>query len=365
MAVPVQRGRDRDEVVVISRNASPNKKHVKDPHASLDLFQKVEDVRRELRPNAVAPRVSARPVPRDDSEIFAAGREEVEPSPGKTASPEKEVASKGATGQNFKPSRLFENEPEKDSPALKKSNPAKYNHFHIGNEPEHDLSQHVDPKSSSQIPTRPKSQKHATTWDFGDFDTPEKPRQNIPSQDVRHFGGGGVETNIVSHATEGISKAGKSRRDAETHFEFQEDGTPGLVPHAGGPAKGTQHNNGLGLYQNNLFNESDVIGRTSQEPLKPVTENIGRKNNLGSHWTMVDTLTTNDQSNNENKPLASDRAKAVKMMGASWDSYDQSPEQNKKAPKAKPLRKGMESSWGFGDEKTGSTENVDKSFWDF
>lgn len=66
--VTTPRGRDRGHV---ERSASPTKKYIRDPHASLDLTQYHEDERKPSVPNPVAPRESHKPQQRDMSDIFA------------------------------------------------------------------------------------------------------------------------------------------------------------------------------------------------------------------------------------------------------------------------------------------------------
>ena len=172
---PTTRGRETDEVVKTSRSTSPSKKYIKDPYASLDLFgpEKTDSNRRGSQPVPIAPRASARPPPREMSELFAAGHEDNEPSPGKPASPKKEdmqpviaPKAKGTGGQNYQPSRLFDPEPSSESPVLYKSNPAKYNHFDLGNTDEKDRFQHVEAPIATEnvVPLRAKTDKHASQW---------------------------------------------------------------------------------------------------------------------------------------------------------------------------------------------------------
>lgn len=137
-----------------------------------------------------------------------------------------------------------------------------------------------------------------------------------------------------------------------------------------GRPKGSQHNNGLGLYQNNLYDEDTQTDReqSGNEPLKPVTNVMGRKNDFDNHWTMADSSPITDgKTNKENKPLGERQKKAVNMMAPHWDTYDESPEQVKKAAGVKGLRKGQETHWGFDNhvsEQTGGKKEGG-SFWDF
>jgi hypothetical protein len=167
------RGRDVDEVVGVTRSISPNKKHIKDPYTSLDLFgaEKADPNPRPSSPGAIAPRKSAKPPPREMSELFAAGHEDHEPGP--PGSPQKENRSpviapkaKGTGGQNYQPSRLFDHEASEESPVLYKSHPAKYNHFDLGDASEVDQFQHATAPTpaANPVPMRAKTNKHASQW---------------------------------------------------------------------------------------------------------------------------------------------------------------------------------------------------------
>jgi hypothetical protein len=376
---PITRGRDtNDSPAAPARSFSPSKKRIQDPHTSLALFagQDKDENSRKSQPAIIAPRASAKPAERDYSELFAAGHEDYEPQKDGSSSPKKAygqpvIAPKGAGASKFQQSRLFDVDATEDLPARYKSNPAKYNHFDLGEASEHDHFQHANPASNKTVPMRAKTNKHLSQWDFEDFMTPEKVRHKVRGQDVRHFGWSDDEGEKVE--TPGKQpKVVQPRPDAEAHFEFKDDGAPDAIQHRPtGRPKGTAQNTGHGLYQNNLYDDgiNDPKSAQEKEPLSAVTTNVGRTKDFDKHWAMSDTPpANNDKVNNENRPLAGDRKKAVQMMDASWESYDQSPDQNKKVAGSKPLRKGMESHWGFGGEDNGQTtdgKKEDKSFWDF
>ncbi|KAI4124722.1 MAG: hypothetical protein LQ347_005619, partial [Umbilicaria vellea] len=65
------------------------------------------------------------------------------------------------------------------------------------------------------------------------------------------------------------AKVDKARPDAQTHFDFQDDGTPGGAKRPGGHPRGHGPNNGLGLYQNNVYDEdrSTSPEKKSSQPL--------------------------------------------------------------------------------------------------
>lgn len=396
------RGRTTDGTDFPARNPSPNKKHVKDPHSSLDLFtsKRNDEDGRTSAPNLVSPRQSAKPAPRDMSELFAAGRDDFETSGENGDSPEKTaksdmVASKGAGSHKFQPSRLFEEEPEIRTTATAgyKSDPAKYNHFDIGDVMEDDPMQHrtsLQGNNVSHVPMRTKANKHTTQWEFQDSVTPEKVGQKIRSQDVRHFSLDNED--VAASDTPGNLAAGakprqdlaphfelqdsgtpisrppvhKPRPDAEAHFEFRDAGTP-AARRVVGPRQGGGRDKGMGLYQNNLYDE-DGDDSMVKAPLGAITNNVSRKNNDQRHWMMADSSPANARTT-ENKPLADNKKQGARTMDSQWDSYDQSPEPAQKPATTKHLRKGTESHWSMGGENekvmTPNGGNQEKSFWDF
>jgi hypothetical protein len=359
MAASANRGRDMDDENAKLRSISPSKKRIQDPHASLALFTEHDNDQnsRKPQPAMIPPRASAKPADREYSELFAAGHEDYEPSKDGSSPPKKSytqpvIAPKGAGASKYQPSRLFEEDTEDLLPKYK-SNPAKYNHFDLGEAAQHDHFQHANPAATKNVPMRAKTNKHLSQWDFEDFVTPDKARNRVRGQDVRHFGWSDEDGEKVE--TPGKPpKVVQPRRDAEAHFEFRDDGTPkASQDRSPGRPKGNAHNTGSGLYQNNLYDDG-IDGSKSgneKEPLSAVTTNVGRTKAFDNHWVMSDTSPAdNARVNNENRPLARDHKKAVQMMGASWESYDQSPEQHKKVAGSKAIRKGMESHWGFGDD---------------
>lgn len=369
------RGREMEPTPVApaSRSMSPNKKHIKDPHSSLDLFGSVEndENRNPLSmPVPIAPRASARPAQRDMSELFAAGHEDYEPSAENGGSPKKEVkweaiAPKGAGSKKFQPSRLFDQAPDTNTPAGYKSNPAKYNHFSLGEIDEHDPMQHKTGPTVEHVepaPLRAKTNKHLSQWDFKDFATPEKHNQKLRSQDVRNFGWSDDEGE--NNETPGKHVAvPKPRKDAETHFELKDDGTPAPNRVAGPPKAGLLKTSSS-LYESHLYGNEDE--GAEKKPLGTITNNAGRKDNI-PHWQNTD-VSPERKADEENKPIGQDVQKHVKMMSSDWDSYDESSEQVTKP--AGQIRKGQETHWGFtGEDEVPVVANGGKrqpgNFWDF
>ena len=326
-----------DEVLVRSRNNSTNV--TRDPHASLSLFAPREKIIQESLPSVVAPRASAKPAPRDLAELFVGSESDNSPaSPTKAPSRErsesttssKTIAPKVGAGKNYAPSRLFDN--DENSPIrptankdLFRPNPTKYQHF--------DIADGSDPQDAPR-PTALKDHKskHGSQWDFDDFNTPAKavPSKVLRSNDVRHWGS---EDNETMDSPIKFKKIDKPRKDAETHFEFQDDGTPDAGQRLVGRPRGAGQNDGLGLYQDHLFPGEDGVSEGAQEPkrLNTITNVKDRRKDFDLHFTMAhDSPASNKQPTEE---VSDSRAKAVKMMDANWTSgYDQSPNQKENAP---------------------------------
>lgn len=373
---PPTRGRGIENGAADSRSISPSKKRIQDPHASLALFaeQDTEEDGRRSRPAIIPQRASAKPADHQYSELFAAGNEDNEACPESSLASRKAysasvAAQKGASASRYQQSRLFDEGTTEDLPARYKSNPAKYNHFDLGEAAENDHFQHVQPATDSNARMRAKTNKHLSQWDFEDFVTPEKVPHRVRGQDVRHFGWGDDEEFETSGKHQ---RAVQPRRDAEAHFDLKDGG----IPDAGqqrpmGRPKGNAHSTALGLYENNLYDDmiNDTKSGKEKQPLSAVTTNVGRAKDLDPHWAMSDpSPAPGERVNNENRPLAGDRKKAVQMTDASWEPCDQPPAQNKRGAGPKPLRKGLESHWGFGDDEnmqTTSGKKTEKSYWDF
>lgn len=367
---------DQNENSAINKPKTSSKNVTGDPHASLSLFAP-QDTNRETshHPTAVAPRVSAKPPPRDYQDLFASSESDslpaadvrasspqkggkgskaqsAKPPPrdyhdlfvgnesdaspaakSKQLSPQKEnrpitpgaIAPKGGSGKNFQPSRLFENDSSQPgtpgTPAegkFIKPDPNKYNHFELGEGNE-------DATTARPIPTRPKT-KHQTQWDFEDFMTPEKVTQKIRGQDVRHFGWSDDEPNMESPVKQ--PKVHQPRPDARQHFEFQDDGTPAGDRRPAGHPRGQGAIKGIGLYKNDLFNAAERSPERSPErkshPLATVTNVKDRRKDFDPHFTMNDSP-VDTGANGGTKPVPEARTKAVKMMDAQWEATDHSP----------------------------------------
>jgi hypothetical protein len=399
------------------QNASPSKKHIKDPHASLSLFsgQAPAENHHDLGWNA--PKSSAKPPPRDYGDLFVGSDPDATPtrdSPTKVIAPkgatghnyqpsrlfddrsddveesgkanvgearviapkagsgqnykpsrlfgdddatpeakktlphtEAAIAPKGGSGHNYKPSRLFEDHDDGIVETRYKSHPQKYNHFEFGNG--------EDGPEIKAEPVRPTS-KHASQWDFEDFVTPEKPRGKVLSHETRHFGWSDDEGELAETPPQ-QPRVIRPRRDAETHFQFQDEATPVAEKFVNGKTKGSAHNDGLGLYQNNLYDENGVPTAATEDkaPLTIVPNGVSRKKDFDSHWTMTDTSPAPKEKEDEAKQrVGIDRMKAVKMMDSSWDTFDETTETAEEPTQAalpkRASRNVNQRSWGFGDD---------------
>ncbi|KAI9740594.1 MAG: hypothetical protein M1834_005175 [Cirrosporium novae-zelandiae] len=371
-----------------SRSSSPSKRNnaMNDPHASLSLFETKDHILDRSQPAVIAPRASAKPPPRDYHDLFVGG----DSNPKGPSRPEGPFSPKKGAGKNFQPSRLFDvddADSERQGPLPGRGGPKRNDHFDIGNNSVEEPRS--PPKKSSKTQT-----KHDSQWNFEGFSTPDKVPTKIRSQDVRHFGWSEEDAENAKPPA-AIAQPGQPRRDAETHFEFQDDGTPApgrrLIAR---PKTGATHNVNLGLYRNNLYDEDEAsnegVPPADAKPLGNVTNNVSRRKDFDAHYSLGDNSPDNNKTslNENNKPVADDRKKAVKMMNSTWDSYDNSPDGNRKENmNTRAIYKthgdgmgGKKSStrhWGFGDD---SDVEVDKpvpgrkqqqkalqnqDFWDF
>ncbi|KAK0631997.1 hypothetical protein B0T14DRAFT_490442 [Immersiella caudata] len=380
-----------EELPIRSRGNSTN--ILRDPHASLALFAP----RDEIEPaTVVSPYAGNRPRQRSFTEILGDEPVEDETSPTRgrerSQSPSKAIAPKIGAGKNFQPIRLFEAEeaePVQDTPEASpekyvRPNPKKYQHFDFadGSEPQD------APKAGVDFDEKPKT-KRDSNWSFDDFVTPQKPtasRVMHKARDVRHWG---TEDDVVEESPERHGAAPKPRRDAEAHFDFIDDG-PDATPRPAGRPRGTAHNDGLGLYENNLYNEDGSAPTPGPAPLGNITNLGGRSKDFDAHFVVTDEPSPNNGNTGLAK-ISDDRKKAVRMMESNWSSYDQSPahKENSNPLQRKGVdergisiggdgmggKKGTNRDWLFGDEINQLPKNVpgkqqkatakSDNFWDF
>ncbi|KAK4105850.1 hypothetical protein N658DRAFT_463591 [Parathielavia hyrcaniae] len=367
---------------------------MRDPHASLDLFASREELD-EGPSSIVSPYAGRRPHQRDFSEILGDEPAEDPGSPSKgrerSQSPSKVVAPKIGAGKHFQPMRLFDRddkEADADTPERKQAtgrvvrpDPKKYQHFELD-----DGS--AGPRPAPNAAPDRKS-KHDATWSFEDFTTPQKPvasRGLNKARDARHWT---ADNELLENTPAPNAHIIKPRRDAEAHFELEDDGPMREDPrNANRPARGVAHNEGLHLYDNRLHTQ-DTTGSSDPAALGNITNVKGRHKDFDPHFSMTDGSPNHD-GESEPAKVPEDRKKAVRMMESNWSSYDTSPVSRKENddPNAKQggggrgiviagdgmgSKKGTSRGWLHGEDeepaaykgKTRGPPTKSDNFWDF
>ncbi|KAJ6786801.1 hypothetical protein PWT90_03852 [Aphanocladium album] len=320
-----QQTSSHNDVVIRTRHNSTNA--VRDPHASLNLYgsrEEIESVPMQATPN---PYGGHRPNQRSVIDIIGDEPEEGESghSRHRSVSP-----SKAGSGKNYQPSRIFDGQPEvveevetpKRGDKFIKPHPTKYNHFDFvdGSDPRDGPARGVDHDK------RPKS-KHDSQWSFDDFVTPAKATasKGMRSSDIQHWN---PETQF-SDDPEERHPAGKGRRDAETHFELQDDGERDARQERAGLPRGAMHGEGQSLYKNQLFDEVDPTPGPKRA-LQTVTNLKDRSKDFDPHFEMTDE-SPSQPSRSQHAPEG--KVKMAKMMDHNWEVYEQSPlKENRRAP---------------------------------
>lgn len=393
-----------NEVIVHARNKSGN--ILRDPHASLQLFGDREELAAADALETPVPLPGNRPQHRDLAEIVGDN-----PKDQTTDAPFHRPVSPTKTGQgkNHPKMRLFdgaESADLADEPAVKverlmRPHPGKYNHFEFadGSDPQDAPVRGIDHDKRVK-------NKHDSQWSFDDFVTPQRPLSIRPargenlrgwedqpaekpaqpthprgarSQDERHWD--------PEHVGDGPQEepVGRARRDAETHFELQDDGErPPNQEKLGRPPPGTGHNEGLGLYKNQIFDKVDpVVG--PNRALGNITNLKDRGKDFDAHFSMSDNSPSGPKSAQN---VTENRQKVVKMMDHTWEVYEQSPlkENQPRDPTVADGKgihiagdgmggkKGTERNWLYGNDdesvkpvprSNAQPSGGQRSFWDF
>ena len=376
-ALSPPRGRSNQENGHDDRAPSPSKKLVKDPYTTLDTFftNPEEQGGAGSGNHVIAPRAeSFKPPPRDMSELFAAGHEDNEPGSPKKSSATPVMAPKAGSKDKFRPVRLFEDEDEKVvSPKIYKTNPARYDHFDIGDEMENDHFQHKSGGKpvSKAAPLVSRTGKHTSQWDFADFTTPHKVAVKVRDQDKVNFS----LDNEKGSTPAKQAHAQKPRKDAESSFEIEDDGTP--VERKVVPKPRKDNSAHFAFDDEPTPAASRIIARTDaakglyrnvmndeEKPLGEITNKQGKRNDFGSQWDMTDDSPAHTKSN-ARKGAGHDRQNST---NANWGSYGQSPEQARKPTTSAAFKKGLQPQWGVGDDEEKPTAKAGagkKGFWDF
>lgn len=267
--------------------------------------------------------VSAKPAPRNYHDLFVGNDSDNPQAPVEDPSPPKAGSKEGAA-KKFAPSRLFdadEEETRSDSPIHQKSkdpmyrpNPARYEHFDFTDAP-------AEKQPIRAATGKGSKGQHQTQWTFDDFQTPEKlvPTKVLRAAEVRHWGNSDDE---VLDSPVKFKKADKPRKDAQTHFEFKDESTPHQERRTIGRPRGQDHNNGLSLYKDILFDDNGNETPISKKQTTGLANAKDRQKDFNPHFSMTDDSPVTGQAPTH---MGEDRAKAVKMMDANWDTYDKSP----------------------------------------
>ncbi|EKG21969.1 hypothetical protein MPH_00695 [Macrophomina phaseolina MS6] len=352
-----------------------------DPHASLALFEPREDEERPQTPSeySVERVKSVKPAPRQLHEIISPEHQ----APERSASPAKAGAAK-----HFHPIRLFDEpgEQQENGKAERgslKPNPKKYEHF--------DFGEGEEAPQADQRPTS-KSKKHTSQWDFESFATPEQTRTKVLPQHTKQLVWSDDEDAEDSPVKRPVVH--QPRKDARTHFDFDDEATPqaNKIKHVSG--KGSQHNKGLGLYK-----ELDAHGGEHSHndgPLSDVSKNVNNEKRakvFGSSFDITDEspnpshISARPGDENANK-LPETKKKVLKSLDPNWELAEPA------VPKERGIniggdgmggKKGTRRDWLFGDDEveqepetrsiTGRKLNTKQrnvnqhsekgSFWDF
>ncbi|ODA83967.1 hypothetical protein RJ55_02485 [Drechmeria coniospora] len=317
---------------LVNRTRESSTNALRDPHASLKLFGPREELEAAEGAAVVSPYAGSRPRQRDFAEILGDEPHADDPH---TPRDRSMSPSKAGQGKNFQPMRIFDGpngpaqdvdddddeEPKNKANSYIRPNPQKYEHFNFadGSDPQD------HPERASSHHQRPKT-KHDSQWSFDDFVTPQKAQRTkiFRHQDVRHW-----DTEAVNEEEGDEKHAGKGRRDAETHFELQDDGE--RLPYqdrSDTKPRGAMHTDAHGLHKDD--DEEEAAG--PKRALGNITNLKDRTKDFDAHFAMTDA----SPGPLEPQAGAKTHAKAVKMMDANWSSYDKSPaSQKENQPRAK------------------------------
>lgn len=271
----------------------------RDPHTTLHMQPTREELENAARESIVTPYAGKnRPQHRRFEDVLGDSPDGQNFDPSQLVSP-----AKAGQGRNYQPMRIFDGQEDQeldDSPKPRpnsqfiRPDPRKYNHFDFvdGSDP------NDAPKPGVSVDNRPKS-KHDSQWSFDDFQTPvkHKPSKAIRHQDVRHWG---IDSESPANQKQTPAQfTAKGRRDAEAHFELQDDGEQ--VPRQERPRpKGAVQNEAMGLYKNQLFDQ-DNADAPSDRTLGNITNLAHRGKDFDAHWEMRD---ESPMQNKENTRLS-------------------------------------------------------------
>jgi hypothetical protein len=330
-----------------SNVTSPGKRYIKDPYAAESLEELLSPSKDRADP-VRAPRApaSAKPPQRDLSELFVAHEDDDE-VPDASSYRTKPVAPKIGAGKNYRASRIFDDDEtvattpgEKPQQIAYRAHPKRFDHFELGAD---NSEREIKPKTSRPV----SSQGKGPQWNFEDFVTPEKPKRQLRGQELRSFSVSDDEPEQQQAPTVRPRAAQQTRRETDTHFDL----TEGFAEKSGGSRIiSSFQGKGMSLYKNHLFNDEDESTKDKSVAQKG---NASGKTDLETHWTITDESPAKSKADENKKPIAADRQRAVNAMESSWDTYDESPQPRKAVrlpPHRHALRSVNERSWNIGDE---------------
>ena len=297
-----------------------------------------------MQPNAVAPRESAKPAPRDYHDLFAAG---VQDESALSASPTKENALpiKSGAGKNHQDNRLFDDHTSQlpDSPELSiRTNPNKFDHFQLGQ---------ADVPVSA--PTKAANNKFAASWDFADFATPQKPAAGARDRNARQMAweGDGVQTPGEPFHRPRVPQA---RADQFSQFELAE-----ATPRADKKSASANNTTGAqssarGLYHDPVFGDR-LAEQADKKPLGNITSNKANRQNFDAHFDMTNAPSSKhaaaaDENGGIDVP---DARKRGGNLEASWDFLQPS------SPVAQ--QRGIK----IAGNGQGTRTNTESNWWDY
>ena len=311
------------------RPSSPGKRYIKDPYSAGSLTELLSPTKE----TAVPVRKGASSTARQLDDVFVD-----QEAPSTPSKPERKSVSQIGAERTYG-SRIFAGGDDEvtEERALYKTDPKKFDHFEIG----------ADNTDLEVKPARGQS-RHQAQWDFGDSGTPKRPTNGPPAEVARTFGyGDGEEQAQTPPARLHVAMP---RRDADVHFEMKD-----VEEEDEGRIISSYQNRGQGLYENRLFDygEDTVPGEQNsndQQPLSMVGHNVNRQKDFDSHWAMGDSPAQSKTDNENTRPLSEDHSKAVKMMEASWHSYDKTPEPVRTATALGNTRHNQPN-WSYGNDE--------------
>lgn len=304
-------------------NASTNA--MRDPHASLHLFGSREEVENAESANVVSPYSGQRPKQRAFTDILTDEPQHWDDDAKRRSLPPAKIG----VGKSAQPIRIFDgqqhnsdddddDDDEQKGPRYIRAHPAKYQHFAM-NDGSTEEGEEDSNAVSSAAPAAPRAtSKHGSTWSFEDFVTPVKAkagRAQGSNPDARRFDTGD------ERAAEPIKPmVGKTRRDAEAHFEMQDDGElPPGEQRIATTSRGAIRNEGL--YNNNLF-EREAEEAPAGRALGNITNAKDRGKHFDPHFAMSD---ESPMPAAPRQPVTESLQKVIKTMNTSWSLADESP----------------------------------------